>query len=111
MLHSALDPISRRRAFQNRRQKLVDGLVLTEWKVADETNAAERFKEAREQAGLYKKGPLVAAELAIFRYLVVVSLKDLKRSDVPSDLQVGDVTYRHINIAIEPDVPSVQAKK
>jgi hypothetical protein len=91
--------------------RAVDGLVLTEWKVADETNAAERFKEAREQAELYKKGPLVTAELAIYRYLVIVTLKDLKRSAVPNDLQVGDVTYRHINIAVETDVPSVQARK
>lgn len=41
-------------------------LVLTEWKVADETNAESRLEEARTQTRLYKGGALAATELAGF---------------------------------------------
>ena len=34
----------------------VDGLVLTEWKVATDDNAIQKFGEARAQAELYKRG-------------------------------------------------------
>jgi len=84
-------------------------LVLTEWKVAkDEKVAKQRFSEARKQADLYRQGPLAAVELTSYRYAVVVSHKQVP---IPDDEVDGGVTYRHINIAIEPDTPSVAAKK
>jgi hypothetical protein len=75
--------------------------VLTEWNVSkDPKTAQERFDEARTQARLYAQGPLVGNELTAYRYLVVVSLRNLK--EVPHDRNEGGVIYRHINIAIEP---------
>jgi hypothetical protein len=47
----------------------VEGLVLTEWKVATAQNAADRFAEARAQADLYKQGALAGVELTGYRYL------------------------------------------
>lgn len=88
----------------------IDGLVLTEWKVADEKIAASRFEEARAQAQLYKGGLLAGLELAQYRYVVVVSILDLPKALVPDDAQIGEVIYRHINIAIEPRYPSQQAR-
>jgi hypothetical protein len=90
--------------------RAIEGLVLTEWKVADEKTATERFTTARTQAELYKQGPLAGIELRRYRYLVAVSVKDLPSTLIPSDFIVGDVTYRHINLAIEPAPPSKRAK-
>jgi hypothetical protein len=89
----------------------VEGLVLTEWKVADAKNGVGRFEEGRTQAKLYKDGPLVASELTAYRYVVVVSLEDLPHGSVPDDLMLDGVVYRHINIAIEPKSPSIRARE
>ncbi|MFG1202908.1 hypothetical protein V5F29_11005 [Xanthobacter aminoxidans] len=90
----------------------VDGLVLTEWKVADAKSASARFCEARKQADLYKQGPLAGVELTGYRYLVVVSLKALPITSIPVDETSPDgITYRHVNIVAEPDVPSKASKK
>jgi hypothetical protein len=91
-------------------QRGIEGLVLTEWKVADEGNAASRFQEARNQAQLYQQGPLVSSELTGYRYAIAVSLTNLAREAVPDDMVIGGVVYRHINIAIGPKDPSVQAR-
>jgi hypothetical protein len=90
-------------------QKGVEGLVLTEWKVADKGNAASRFEDARKQAAKYEQGALVGTELTGYRYAVAVSLTELP--NVPDDVTVGGVVYRHINIVVEPRTPSVQARK
>lgn len=90
----------------------VEGLVLTEWKVADAKSASARFCEARKQADLYKQGPLAGVELTGYRYLIVVSLKALPRTSIPDDeLSPDGITYRHVNIVTEPDVPSKASKK
>jgi hypothetical protein len=94
--------------FEDLEQRGVEGLVLTEWKLADEKNANDRFAEARQQAELYREGALGGIELKGFRYLVAVSVNDL--SAVPGDQIVNDVVYRHINIAIKPRNPSEQAR-
>lgn len=87
----------------------VPGLVLTEWKVAASANQAiDRFREARVQADLYRKGVLAGVVLRNYRYLVVVTEKDVA---APGDFVEGDVVYRHICIAVNPDTPSVQSKK
>ncbi|MDW9507058.1 hypothetical protein GOA81_18775 [Sinorhizobium meliloti] len=83
------------------------GLVLTEWKRANGDPTA-RFQEAFHQAEAYKSGVLAGVELASHRYLVVVTGRQY---DPPADRISGQVTYRHINIAVEPDSPSIIAKK
>jgi len=89
----------------------VEGLVLTEWKLADVKNGVKRFEEGRTQAKLYKDGPLVASELTGYRYVVAVSLADLPHGSVPDDLIIDEVVYRHINIVIEPKSPSMRARE
>jgi hypothetical protein len=91
-------------------QRGIEGLVLTEWKAANEGNAASRFEEARNQAQLYQQGPLVSSELTGYRYAIAVSLTNLPREAVPDDMVIGGVVYRHINIAIEPRRPSERAR-
>jgi len=72
-------------------QRYADGLVLTEWKKANgAAEANKRFEEARSQASQYAQGVLLGNELSAYRYAVVV----------------GGVIYRHINIAVEPRIPS-----
>lgn len=87
----------------------VEGLVLTEWKVGDDSNATSRFAEARAQMKLYKRGALAGPELTAVRYAVVVSASDLKT--VPPDEVQDGVLYRHVNIAVDPNTPSKQARK
>ena len=86
-------------------ERSAEGLVLTEWKKAKpDSVAAKKFEEAREQAERYAEGPLVANELRSYRYAVVVSEKDVA---VPDDYDDGKgVIYRHVNIAVDPDLPS-----
>jgi hypothetical protein len=77
---------------------------LTEWKVAKPDGKADAmFVSAQIQAGLYAKGILAGFELAAFRYVVVVSER---RVPVPPDSIDGDITYRYLNIAVDPHTPS-----
>jgi hypothetical protein len=85
-------------------RRWADGLVLTEWKVAKPDASAEAtFDDARRQARLYAKGILAGFELASVRYAIVVSVH---RVAPPPDLVIDGVTYRHVNIAVDPFVPS-----
>jgi hypothetical protein len=88
----------------------IDGLVLTEWKVSDQANGLKRFHEAREQAKLYSKGSLGGIELTGYRYAVVVTEVPLPNSSIPNNLEIDGVVWRHINISIEPGLPSMQAR-
>lgn len=84
-------------------------MVLTEWKMA--RTAAEvftRFEEARRQASLYAGGSLSDLELTSVRFLVVVAEK---QTDVPEDCVQDEVVYRHRLIAVDPDPPSVAARR
>jgi hypothetical protein len=88
----------------------VDGLVLTEWKkAATPQDAAAKLAQARDQAERYRQGPLAGLELTGYRYLVVVSEHELPgvSGDGPNN---GGVVYRHINIAVDPAVPSKAAR-
>lgn len=85
-----------------------DGLVLTEWKVASEGNSASKFSEALNQAKLYAQGSLASIELKKYRYLVVVSEKQIQ---TPDDLEQDGVVYKHVNIAVDPISPSLAARK
>lgn len=86
----------------------IEGLVLTEWKVATPDTAADKWLEARLQSEDYGIGVLAGVELAGFRYAVVVSEAAL---DVPADVAANGVVYRHINVAIAPATPSQHARK
>jgi hypothetical protein len=85
-------------------QRYAAGLVLTEWKTAATAREADqRFKEAMLQAKRYSQGPLMGTELTRYRYAVVVSERHVA---IPPDLKEGDVLYRHVNISVNPLVPS-----
>jgi hypothetical protein len=90
----------------------VDGLVLTEWKIAKDAKAAiAAVGEARVQADLYSQGPLAGLELRSHRYIIVVTPKELPSGTLgPDDHTAVGVIYRHVNIVIEPKVPSKAAK-
>lgn len=83
------------------------GVVLTEWKRTDD-DPQPAFHAAKLQAAGYSGGILAGLELTSHRYLVVVTKK---QSIPPADIIEGAVVYRHINIAVEPDSPSVAAKR
>ena len=85
----------------------VRGVVLTEWKVAH-GNGAHELRAAEEQAESYATGVLGGLELASHRYLVVVSQKQVR---LPPDKVRKSVTYRHINIAVDPESPSKAAQR
>lgn len=90
-------------------EQFADAVVLTEWKIAKEdAKANASFAEARRQAQLYVDGPLAASELRNYRYAVVVTSR---RVNVPGDLVQDGITYRHINIPVRPDSPSVDSKR
>lgn len=83
------------------------GMILTEWKRAvGDVDAA--YAAAREQAAIYSGGILAGLELATHRYLVVVTEK---QTQPPADMIKDAIIYRHINIAVNPEPPSVAAKK
>jgi hypothetical protein len=85
-------------------ERFSDGLVLTEWKKAiNESGANAAFEAARSQARRYKEGALAATELRRYRYAVVVSKHQVP---VPADVVEDDVVYRHVNIPVDPRVPS-----
>jgi hypothetical protein len=84
-------------------------LVLTEWKVIRQGQKLEtKVREAYEQTKVYSAGVLSGVELVNYRYLVVVSEKGLK---MPGDLIEDNLTFRHINVPIDPEIPSNYVKK
>jgi hypothetical protein len=85
---------------------------LTEWKIAKDAKAAiAAVGEARVQADLYSQGPLAGLELRSHRYIIVVTPKELPSGTLgPDDHTAVGVIYRHVNIVIEPKVPSKAAK-
>jgi hypothetical protein len=88
----------------------VEGLVLTEWKVVTEQDARQKYMEARLQSDLYRDGVLGGIELRGYRYLVGISQRLLP--NLPAE-EVSDngITYRYINIVVEPESPSIAARK
>ena len=85
-------------------ERYVEGLTLTEWKVCrDPRTSGRSFEAARKQAERYGRGVLGGAELAGYRYAVVVSEEELV---LPSDVLFDGVQHRHINIATKPRTPS-----
>jgi hypothetical protein len=90
-------------------EKTSTALVLTEWKaVRKDSELEKKISEAYEQTKTYKAGVLGGIELSNYRYLIMVSKKNMK---MPSDFTEGTIVYRHINIPVDPDSPSLEAKK
>ena len=83
------------------------GIVLTEWKKTDD-EPAKAYAIARKQADLYSSGVLAGLELTSHRYLVAVTKYQI---EPPADIFEGDVTYRHVNIAVDPRSPSIAARR
>ena len=89
-------------------QQYAEGFVLTEWKIAKSATEAERKgREAREQTKRYKSGVLGGTELTGYRYIVVVSEKEVK---LPETLTEDGVEYRHVKIVVNPSTPSKAAR-
>lgn len=89
--------------------KSADGLVLTEWKVVTKGNGESEVNEAINQLKLYASGSVYALELAKYRYIVIVSKKRIH--DFETEREENGITYRIINIAHNPDTPSVEVRK
>ncbi len=84
-------------------------LVLTEWKmVRNPSDANKKAQEAIQQTIEYEKGLLGGIELKNTRYIVLVSEKKLT---LPQDIKIHEVEYRHINIVVDSDSPSLVARK
>jgi hypothetical protein len=89
-------------------ESAADALVLTEWKkVNNDAELNDKIQEAQRQAAIYSAGVLGGIELANYRYLVMVSERMM---EMPDNRLEGVVTYRHINIAVNPASPSVEAR-
>jgi hypothetical protein len=85
-------------------ERSAEALVLTEWKVArSDSELSQKLSDAKNQASKYSAGVLAGFELARYRYLVVVTERDVK---MPLDDDNGDFVYRKINIAVDPRPPS-----
>ncbi len=90
-------------------RRAAQGLILTEWKrVASPEELEKRAEEAMRQAKIYSAEPLAGFEVASTRYLVLVSKKRLE--PLPPIIQ-GTVTYEYRNIAVDPETPSINARK
>ncbi|MFH1628721.1 MAG: hypothetical protein ABIE47_08360 [Pseudomonadota bacterium] len=88
-------------------ERAAEALVLTEWKLIRESQSVHGVAAtARKQASLYGQGVLAGLELSTHRYVVLVS-KD--RISMPQDVVADGVVYRHIGIAVAPNVPSKSA--
>lgn len=84
-------------------------MILTEWKrVTAPDELEKRADEALRQAKIYSAEPLAGFEVASTRYLVLVSKKRLEL--LPPIIQ-GVITYEYRNIAVDPETPSVDARK
>ncbi len=84
-------------------ESTADGLVLTEWKIVRrQGDLSQKIEKAHKQAKRYAGGSLAGVELRNYRYLVMVSEKFL---DMPEDRVEEVLTYRLINIAVDPGTP------
>ena len=90
--------------------RAVEGFILTEWKLVTPKNLSAKLREARDQTERYEEGALAGIELRAYRYLVMVSLSEVWPMP-PDETTESGVTYRHINIAIEPVTPSKAARR
>jgi hypothetical protein len=91
-------------------RRAAQGLVLTEWKrVVGPDQTDKKADEAFTQAKLYCEQPLAGFEVASVRYLILVSKKRLL--PMPEARVRNSVTYEYRNVAVDPDPPSIEARK
>lgn len=84
------------------------GMVLTEWKRAKNSNEVDKlYEKGKDQASKYTAGVLGGVELTDTRYVVVVTENAATHKDDFDDK--NGITYRFINIAVKPIVPSKAA--
>jgi hypothetical protein len=87
----------------------IEAYVLTEWKCVKQPSEYNKMAEdARQQSALYANGLLYGMELSDYRYIVLVSEKDLP--EIANTIQAG-IEYKHINIPVSPEPPSRSAKQ
>ena len=91
--------------------KSIDGLVLTEWKVATPKTYQTKLKEAKDQAVRYKFSSLYPLELSKYCYLILVSEKRIKAIKADEQFTEDDIIYRVINVAYNPDLPSQESRE
>jgi hypothetical protein len=85
-------------------ESTAESLVLTEWKIIRTLDELEiQADKAYRQASVYGSSSLAGFELSGYCYLVLVSKG---RLEVPSDRNENGVSYKYINIAVKPQVPS-----
>jgi hypothetical protein len=96
--------LGERLAITPRLRRAADAIALTEWKlVRDPAQLNTEVDQARRQAARYAAGSLAGFEISSVRFLVTISEDVLVERD---DDQDDNVTYRHINVAVSPSVPS-----
>lgn len=83
--------------------KSMTSLVLTEWKKVEDKDVNEKVQQAIKQLKAYSSGSLATMELSSTCYAVIVSDK---HQTMPADIEEKNRIYRHVNIVINPDVPS-----
>jgi len=89
--------------------EVADSLVLTEWKaVRDSKDAKKIAEQAQKQIEAYTCGPLAGLEFTRYRYVVLVSQKQI--ITLP-EVQFQNAICRNVNVAVDPDPPSVVARK
>ena len=85
------------------------GMVLTEWKRATSKSKIDAcYAAGKKQAACYGHGIVGGIELADTRYIVVITRKAGMRDLTSVE---GDITYRFINIDVEPETPSRAAER
>lgn len=90
-------------------ESAADALVLTEWKLVKAQNQLQnKIQEAQKQAEIYSSDVLGGIEIRNYCYLVMVSEK---RLEMPVDNIKNGITFRHINIAVNPENPSTESRK
>jgi hypothetical protein len=91
------------------RRRVARAMVLTEWKIVrDAERAGVKAREAREEAKEYTVGILGDLELKRTRYVVLVACR---QQQLLSDVYENGVCYRHILLAVDPEVPSKSARR
>jgi hypothetical protein len=89
--------------------EVADALVLTEWKrVSVPGELKRKHCEAYTQAKRYGQGVLAGIELANYRYLIMVSDDYLP---MPENIDDAGITYHAVNIAVNPQNPSEEARR
>jgi hypothetical protein len=84
-------------------------VVLTEWKVVrDPKDINKKAGEARRETDEYEAGVLGDLELKRTRYIILIGQR---QNRPPEDVEQRGILYRHIWIPVEPESPSMAARR